>query len=415
MSDRARIVVIGGGVIGMSTALMAQARGFSVTVVERDTGSNGASSGNAGALAFPDILPLASSGIMRKAPKWLLDPLGPLSIPPRYALKIAPWMWRFWRASWPGRIEASIAAQGSLMTLSRDTLAPFLDQTGTAHMLRTDGQLLVYESEAEFQAALPSWDIRARHNIPFEHLKSPEAIAERQPGLAPQFCAATFTPSWCSIADPRDYLQALREKFIRNTGQFETAEVATVLPAADGVVVHLKDGRQLTANKALIAAGAWSHHLARGLADNIPLETERGYNTTLAPTAFDLKCQVTFGGHGFVVTRLTQGIRVGGMVELGGLSLPPNYKRADIMLKKAKQFLPDLNTQNGTQWMGFRPSMPDSLPVIGTSSASRNIVYAFGHGHLGLTQSTGTATLACELLTGSAPSISLSAFSPTRF
>ncbi len=174
-------------------------------------------------------------------------------------------------------------------------------------------------------------------------------------------------------------------------------------------------GRRLEAKQALVAAGAWSKSLTKPLGDAIPLDTERGYNTTLPPGSFDVKRQLTFGGHGFVVTPLTSGIRVGGAVELGGLNLPPNFARADAMLTKAKAFLPGLSVTGGKQWMGFRPSLPDSLPAIGFSRASRNIVYAFGHGHLGLTQSAATGKLVAELLAGAPPSLDLSPFSPQRF
>ncbi|MFM7443867.1 MAG: NAD(P)/FAD-dependent oxidoreductase, partial [Tabrizicola sp.] len=169
------------------------------------------------------------------------------------------------------------------------------------------------------------------------------------------------------------------------------------------------------ADKVVLAAGAFSHRIAATLGERIPLETERGYNTTLPPDALDLRCQVTFGGHGFVISRLSTGIRVGGAVELGGLSLPPNYKRSEAMLRKAKAFLPALKTAGGVQWMGFRPSLPDSLPAIGRSKASPHVLYAFGHGHLGLTQSAGTARLVADLLTDAPPAINLTPFCQQRF
>ena len=142
----------------------------------------------------------------------------------------------------------------------------------------------------------------------------------------------------------------------------------------------------MTAQHVVVAAGAWSHRLARTLGERIPLETERGYNTTLPVTAFDLKRQLTFGGHGFVVTPLSCGVRVGGAVELAGLDAPPNFERSEVLLAKAKRFMPGLATEGGTQWMGFRPSLPDSLPAIGPAARDARVTYAFGHGHLGLTQ-----------------------------
>lgn len=408
------VVVIGAGVVGLSAAIAAQARGLAVTVLEREEPAAGASAGNAGAFAFTDILPLASPGILKKAPKWLLDPLGPLSVPPSYALQIAPWMFRFWRACSASRVAHSTAAQTALMDLSRAELEPFLAGTGTASMLRKEGNLQVYESQAELDASLPGWKARAEHGIAFRHMDAAE-MATIQPGLAPRFTHGTFTPGWYSIADPKLYTLALANHFRARGGKIERAEVSSLHPIEGGVEIRTTDGRTLRAQKVVLAAGAFSHRVARSLGENIPLETERGYNTTLPADAFDLRTQVTFGGHGFVVTRLSTGIRVGGAVELGGLKLPPNFRRSEAMLERARAFLPGLKPEGGVQWMGFRPSLPDSLPAIGAARATPRVVYAFGHGHLGLTQSAGTARLVAELLTDGRTAIDIAAFSPQRF
>jgi D-amino-acid dehydrogenase len=408
------VVVIGAGVVGLSAAIALEARGLAVTVLEREAPAAGASAGNAGAFAFTDILPLASPGILRKAPKWLLDPLGPLSIPPSYAMQIAPWMFRFWRACSASRVAHSTAAQTALMDLSKAALEPFLTETGTASMLRKEGNLQVYESQAELDASLPGWKARAEHGIEFRHMDA-AGMAEIQPGLAPRFTHGTFTPGWYSIADPKLYTLALADHFRARGGVIERAEVSGLKAIDGGVEIATTDGRTRRVERVVLAAGAFSHLLARGLGENIPLETERGYNTTLPADAFDLRTQVTFGGHGFVVTRLSTGIRVGGAVELGGLKLPPNFRRSEAMLEKARRFLPGLKPDGGVQWMGFRPSMPDSLPAIGRARATANVVYAFGHGHLGLTQSAGTARLVAELLTGQPTSIDIAPFSPQRF
>jgi D-amino-acid dehydrogenase len=407
------VVVIGAGVVGLSAAIAAQARGLSVTVLEREAPAAGASAGNAGAFAFTDILPLASPGILKKAPKWLLDPLGPLSIPPSYAVQIAPWMFRFWRACAASRVAHSTAAQTALMDLSRAALEPFLAETGTAAMLRKEGNLQVYESQAELNASLSGWKVREKHGIEFHHMDA-SAMAAIQPGLAPRFTHGTFTPGWYSIADPKIYTLALADHFGAKGGVIERTEVLALRPVEDGVEITTKSGTR-RAKKVALAAGAFSHHVARSLGETIPLETERGYNTTLPLDAFDLRTQVTFGGHGFVVTRLSTGIRVGGAVELGGLKLPPNFRRSQAMLEKARAFLPGLRPDGGMQWMGFRPSLPDSLPAIGRARATPNVVYAFGHGHLGLTQSAGTARLVADLLTDRPTTIDITSFSPQRF
>ncbi|OED01382.1 MULTISPECIES: FAD-binding oxidoreductase [unclassified Rhizobium] len=408
------VIVIGAGVIGLSAAIAAQSRGLSVVVVDREGPAAGASAGNAGAFAFTDILPLASPGILKKAPKWLLDPLGPLSVPPAYALRIAPWMFRFWRACQPSRVAHSTAAQTSLMDLSKAELEPFLAATETLPMLRKEGNLQVYESEAEFRASLPGWEVRRNHGIEFQHLKADE-MAAIQPGLASRFILGTFTPGWYSIADPKLYTLALAAHFRSRGGVIETSEISSLRALPVGVEVVAADGKLRQAGKVVLAAGAFSHRIAKTLGEHMPLETERGYNTTLPADAFDLRTQITFGGHGFVVSKLSTGIRVGGAVELGGLALPPNFRRSEAMLQKAHTFLAGLKPEGGVQWMGFRPSLPDSLPAIGNAKATPDVIYAFGHGHLGLTQSAGTARIVADLLTRQAPAIDLTPFSPQRF
>jgi D-amino-acid dehydrogenase len=280
-------------------------------------------------------------------------------------------------------------------------------------MLRKKGNLQVYESEAELRASLPGWDARTAHGIEFRHMSAEEMVS-LQPGLSPRFTHGTFTPGWWSIADPMDYVLALADRFRARGGTILRAEVTGLTPQDGGVYIRTT-GDPLTADRVVLAAGAFSHRIAATLGERIPLETERGYNTTLPVDALDLRCQVTFGGHGFVVSPLSSGVRVGGAVELGGLSLPPNFKRSEAMLRKAKAFLPSLKTEGGRQWMGFRPSLPDSLPAIGRSKASHRVVYAFGHGHLGLTQSAGTARIVADLLTDQTPQIDLTPFSPQRF
>jgi D-amino-acid dehydrogenase len=408
------VVIIGGGIVALASAQKLLAAGRRVTLIERRGIAQATSFGNAAAFAFSDILPLASSGKIRQVPKWLMDPLGPLSIPPAYALKIAPWLLRFWRAGWKDRIQSSIAAQSALMRLAASEMAAMLAAEQLGGMVRHDGSLELYESEAEFAASLPGWQARAAEGIGFEHVRGGR-LADLQPGLAPGFVSGTFVPGWQTVSNPYDFALALGRAVLARGAEFLRGEVTSVTPSGAGVAIRLGDGRVLTSAAAVIAAGAWSRRLTDRLGDRVPLETERGYNTTLPLGAFDVRRQIIFGGHGFVITPLVNGLRVGGAVELGGLDLPPNFKRSEAMLAKAMKFLPGLKPEGGQQWMGFRPSLPDSLPVIGVSRASPRIVYAFGNGHLGLTQSAGTGRLVRDLVCGETPSIDVSPFRPGRF
>jgi len=408
------VAIVGAGIIGLACAHRLLAAGREVTLFDEAGIAQGASFGNAGGLAFSDVLPLATSGVLRKAPKWLMDPLGPLSIPPAYAFRIVPWLLRFWRAGWPDRVKASVAAQGALMRLARSEMQTMIMETGLSHMLRSDGSLELYESEAELRASEPGWQARAAEGIAFEHVRGAD-LAALQPGLSSRFVAGTFVPGWQTLTDPYAFACGVADKIRSRGAVISIGKVVRLRPEADRVEIDLAGGEQATARHVVVAAGAWSKALTAPLGDAVPLETERGYNTTLPSDAFALQRQLIFGGHGFVITPLSTGIRVGGAVELGGLSLKPNYARADAMLAKAARFLPGLETHGGRQWMGFRPSTPDTLPVIGHARAARNIVYAFGHGHLGLTQSAATGRLVADLVCGADPAIDLKPFSPQRF
>jgi D-amino-acid dehydrogenase len=414
MTDRPDILVIGAGIVGICVAAHLAEAGHAVSVVDRTGICEETSSGNAGAFAFSDVLPMAQKGMLAHAPRWLLDPLGPLSIRPSYLPHLLPWLMRFRRAAAPGRYEAGLAAQAALMKLAEAEWSGLMQRSGTTDMLREDGSLELYESKAEFLGALPGWQARERHGIAFRHLEKDE-LAGYQPGLSDRFVAGTLVPGWKTVSDPRLVGKAVWTYAEKKGATFIRSEARSIRPAGGGWQVATADGEALTAERIVLCAGAWSGLLAKQLGDSIPLDTERGYNTTLPTDAFDLKRQLIFSGHGFVVTPLSSGIRVGGAVEFGGLRLPPNFARSSAMLEKAKRFLPGLQTEGGREWMGYRPSLPDSLPVIGPAPRHAGLFYAFGHGHLGLTQAAATGRLIRALVSGEALPIDLFPFRANRF
>jgi D-amino-acid dehydrogenase len=408
------IVIVGAGIVGIASAALLAEAGHDVTVVDRTGICEETSSGNAAALAFTEVLPLAQKGVWKKMPAWLVDPLGPLSIPPSYLPRLLPWLMRFALAGNPRRHDAAVAAQVALMRLAESEWMALIGRAGLNGMLIEKGCLELYDTAASFRAARAGYDLRERHGIAFRHL-SRDAIADYQPGLSPHFAAGTFVPGWKNVSDPKDFGQAVWAHAVARGARFVKGTVAK-LGLSDGTPqIVLADGQVRRADHLVLAAGAWSHRLAAPMGDHFPLETERGYNTTLPSDAFDVRLQLVFADHGFVVTPLSTGLRIGGAVELGGVDAPPNYARSRAMLEKTRRFLPGLKSAGGREWMGYRPSLPDSLPVIGRSKASPHLLYAFGHGHLGLTQAAATGRLIRELISGEAPAIDLAPFSPYRF
>ncbi|MEM5470156.1 FAD-dependent oxidoreductase [Hoeflea sp. AS60] len=410
-----KIIIVGGGIVGIATAALLAEAGHAVTVIDRSGLAQETSKGNAAALAFSDIMPLASPKILLKAPKWLLDPLGPLSIRPSYLPKLAPWLWQFWKASLPARHQSSIGTQTALMRLAETEMMALVDRAGISGMVRHDGSLELYESDAEFNATAGGWQQREQAGITFEHVRGAR-LAELQPGLSPRFVAGTFVPGWKTVSEPQHFALALWAHAERSGAIFKKAEIVDLERSENGPSVRLEDGTTREADRVVVCAGAWSTRLINRVTRlRIPLETERGYNTTLPVGAFDLKRQLIFGNHGFVITPLSTGVRVGGAVELGGLDLSPNYARSKSMLEKAATFLPGLKTTGGVEWMGFRPSLPDSLPVIGALPEDPSILLGFGNGHLGLTQSAAMGRLIADLVSNKTPSIDIAACRPDRF
>lgn len=407
-------LVVGGGIIGINAAINLAEAGYAVTVIDRTGICEETSSGHAAALAVSDIMPMAHKGFLKKVPGWLLDPLGPLTIAPNYLVKIMPWLLKVAKEGRASKRDAAIAAQAAMMKLAMSEMMSLVRRAGIENLVRHDGSLELYNSENAFRAALPGWAFREKHGVPFEHVRG-ERLRELQPGLSNKVVAATFSPSWKTVSDSKGFGKALWTYAEKLGCRFVHGEVALVRGRENGASLVLKDGTEHASDVLVHSAGAWSHRLARQMGDIIPLETERGYNTTLPRNAVDAKRMLIFSADGFVLTPLDGAIRIGGAVEFAGLDNPPNFKRADAMLTKAKRYLPELDITGGTQWMGFRPSLPDSLPAIGHSKSSARIIYAFGHGHLGLTQSAATGRLVRDLVLGEVPALDLAPFSPQRF
>src|SRR5690606_21415907 len=250
-----------------------------------------------------------SKGVMRKVPGWLMDPLGPFTIRPSYFPKMVPWLYRFWRASSADALARTAIAQADIMRLAGSEMMGLIDRAGLRDRLRENGNLELYESEAELAASQPGWDVREKAGIAYEHVRG-SRLAQLQPGLSPRFVAGTFVPGWKNVSDPKLFGQAIWAYAEGLGAGFRQGKVVDARPMDAGARLRLEDGPDIAAPHVVFMAGAWSRRLARAFGDTVPLDTERGYSTTLPVGSFDVKRQLAFPGHGFVITPMATGLRV---------------------------------------------------------------------------------------------------------
>jgi D-amino-acid dehydrogenase len=409
------VVVIGAGIVGLAIAHHLRREGAEVVVIDRDPTGDKVSFGNAGGIAVTEVVPASVPGLAWRVPRWLLDPLGPLAVRPSHAPKLIPWLWRFSRAGTTKEVARISAALAALNARVYDDLRPMLAEANLSGELIEKGALTVYETEAGFRRDFDEWALKRAHGIQLEELSGTEA-RKLEPALGPIVHRAIFTPQWSHIRDPKYLVDSLRRSLQMGGVKIVVGDVHEIsAPAADRVQVQLKGGRTVLAAKVVVAAGAWSGSLAGCLGDHVLLESERGYNTTLSDPGVDLCREVIFAERKFVATPLSCGLRIGGAAEFGGLDAKANYQRSQALVTLASRYLPGLKTEGGTNWAGHRPATPDSLPVIGASPSNPNVFYAFGHGHLGLTQAATTGRLIADLIAGKPPTIDIAPYAIARF
>lgn len=411
-----KVVVIGAGIVGVNVGLALLGKGYDVTILDRGEPGMGASFGNAGGIAVSECAPVAMPGMIRNVPGWLMDPLGPLSVRWGYLPRMMPWLLRFLAASRKSRVEQIASNMAMLLNRAWDDYDPVLKNAGLADaVFKKHGAMAVYRSTESRKAAEYAIDLRRRNGIKLRDLTRDE-VRDIEPDLAPIFACGVMEEDWGHVLDPFKIVTGIFKHFLDRGGKFKTANVSNFV-FRDGKprAAVTDEGDMITFDSVVIACGAWSKTLAKRLGSPVPLDTERGYNTTVPYHDARLSRMVVCADDSFVLSPLEMGIRVGGAVELGGLLAAPNYERAKALFAKGKEVLPKLKAEGGTEWMGFRPSMPDSTPVISKSPRHANTYFAFGHGHLGLTLGATTGRLVADLMaTGEAP-IDMTPYRINRF
>jgi len=408
------VAVIGAGIVGVCTALYLQRDGHRVTLIDRLGPGEGTSKGNAAVIAAESCVPVATPGILWRVPGMLMDPLGPLAIRWRYLPKLAPWLWEFVKASSPGRVEEISIALRPLLTQAVESYVPLLKSAGIEDMLRRTGWLGVYESERKFAAAQADLALQRRRGVQMIVLPSQE-IRQFEPSLAPIYKHAVYFPENAYVTDNYRLVQALAESLARNGGTLLNEEVRDFAFGPHGPTHVITDKARHAIDAVAVTGGAWSKSLALKLGHRPLLDTERGYHVMFPDPGVTPRLPIYSGDYSFAVTPLEHGLRIAGTVELGGLEAPPNYARAQVLVERGRRMFPQLNEAGKIEWMGFRPSMPDSVPVISGSEKNRNAFFSFGHGHIGLTLGAVTGRVMADLVAGRDPGLDMRPYRIDRF
>ncbi|MBI3376643.1 MAG: FAD-dependent oxidoreductase [Betaproteobacteria bacterium] len=409
-----KVAVIGAGIVGVCCAGWLQRKGFSVTLIDRDGPGEGTSFGNAGSLSPSAVLPVAMPGMLKQVPGWLLDPLGPLTIRWSYLPRAAPWLWRFLRCANEAQMWHTAHAMRGLLTPMFECYEPLIRNAHAEDLVRREGCLYVYDSEETFRAGKPMQDLRRKLGAVLEDLTESD-IQRLEPALSRKFRWGIYAPANGLTVNPHRLTRTLAEQVVADGGRLLRAEISDIEVGGDGAKIIRTPAGADTADVVVIAAGAWSHRLAARFGDRIPLETQRGYHVTMAKPGVKAQRMVNWVRRRVFATPMEMGLRVAGTVEIAGLEAAPNWRRAEILLGLAKEMYPDLDTSESTHWMGHRPCLPDSLPVIGPSPRAAGIFYAFGHQHVGMCGAPGTGRTIAELVNGEKPQIDIEAFRADRF
>jgi D-amino-acid dehydrogenase len=407
-------IVIGAGVAGLSTALYLQRAGVAVAVVDPLGPAGGASFGNAGLLSPDTAVPIALPGMLRKVPGWLSDPLGPLSVRPSYFPRALPWLLR-WIES--GRLQRVLAISDAMRALHRESLDCWQELLGPAlyrDLIRPVGQVQVWEGEADTANAAVERQVRERHGIRAEELNADD-LRQMFPGIAREVTRGLLVPGNGFTVSPQRSVQTLGELFRQEGGVLINERAMKLIPREGGGWMVMTNVANRSTEHVVVAAGAWSRQLLDPLGIKVALETERGYHAMLFSPEVLPALPISNKTRAFGVTPMEDGLRVAGTVEISGLDAPPNEERAKILVRHARRMFPALTGTQVRYWMGFRPSTPDSLPILGATPGRPGLHLAFGHGHFGMTGGPPSGRLVARLITGQAPGIDPAPYSAQRF
>lgn len=405
--------VVGAGVVGLCVGTHLARRGVRVTLLDELPPASGASYGNSGFLVADTAMPIALPGMYRQVPSWLADPEGPLRVRPAYLPSAAPFLVNWLKASRKSQVRASSDAMRNLHNPTFEEWKSLVGPQVYDSLIRRTGQVYMWEGEGETSTPMED-ELRERHGVKVEPLALGE-IQEIFPGITPAVSRAMVIPGNGHTTNPGRLCSALLQEFLDAGGTMMHERVQRIWTSDGGWRLMTSSGQLRTARRVVIAAGAWSHRLLKPLGINVPLESERGYHVVLPDPSVQLAMPILHKSGFFGINSMEMGMRLAGTVEISGLEAAPDPRRCDVLVRKAKRLFPGLRHGEPHMWMGHRPSVPDTVPVIGPVPGHEGLFTCFGHGHCGLTAGPASGKLVVQQMMGERVDFDTKPYSIERF
>jgi D-amino-acid dehydrogenase len=413
LSRPGNVGIIGAGAVGLSCAFHLQRAGHSVEIFDFRNPGEGASFGNAGIIAVSEIFPVARASTLRQVPRMLLNPVGPLVIRWSYLPRLAPWLIEFLTASRKSEARRISLALSSLTRPALTAWQTIAGACGSEHRLVARGWLRLCATERDLATAKQDASAQCDLGVDVEILDINETRA-LEPALAPIFVGAAFFPKAGNVTSPLGIMRSIAAHLAHNGAKIERRRISRVKLSEGAAVLTDDAGGRSRHDRLVIAAGAWSRRVVRTLGLDVRLDTERGYHVMLPSPERTLSRAVSVPNPGYSLVQMEDGLRVTSGVEFAGLDAPPDFRRIRGLLSQVQRALPGLRPDVQSEWLGFRPSMPKSMPVIGPLEQHPQVLLAFGHGHLGLTLAPITGQMIAAMITGETSPVDSSPFLPAR-
>ena len=412
MNNKSKIGIIGAGIQGVSNALFLQKKGFEVTLFDRDEPGNPvASYGNAGHFSPYACVLMNRPDILSDVPAMLLSSSGPLALKWNYVPKMIPWFFQFIRNCTTKRMMHTAKNMHQILDLALSAYDELFDEIDLNGLVEKKGILYIWNDQNLKSREL---EIKVRDELGVDQqVVSPKEIHDLEPNIKPFYHGGVYYRHGRHARNPKKILLKLFDLFLKKGGKFLKMKVQNIIFDEEKPVVKTETQKYIF-DKLVIACGAFSKQLTDSLGEKIPLDTERGYHVHFKNCDHLLSRPVIFQNRGFGITPMEQGLRVVGTVEFGGLKNPLSKSRIKNLINNAKYMLGDL-PEHEDEWLGFRPTLPDFLPVMGPSKNHRNIFYCFGHHHLGWTLGPISGKIISGMIAEENTNLNLSPYSSLRF